>query len=55
MSFGTGALPGTPKNTLPLKECPKCGQHKEPSGGVQIGPGKWRCHECWIRFTLRKK
>lgn len=55
MSYSSPTLPGSTKNSQPLKECSKCGGKKEPAGGIQMSPGKWRCSSCWIGFSLRKK
>lgn len=48
-------LPGSTKNTQPLKECAKCGQMREPTGGVNMTPSKWHCASCWRGFAFRKK
>lgn len=47
-------LPGSSKNSQPFKLCSKCGQHREPTGGVQMSPNKWRCASCWRGFQFRK-
>lgn len=35
------------KGNRPLRLCFKCKQEKVPEGGVDVGPGKWKCAECW--------
>jgi hypothetical protein len=47
-------LPGSTKSSEPFKECSKCGVRKDPKGGIEMTPGKWRCATCWRGFALRK-
>jgi hypothetical protein len=42
-------LPGSSRNTQPLKLCDKCETKKPPEGGVQIRAGRWYCKACWIK------
>ena len=51
----TPMLEGSMKNTKPLRECFKCGQKREQTGGVEMSPGKWRCASCWRGFSLSRK
>ncbi len=38
------------------KLCSKCETMKPPEGGVEMGPGRWRCASCWtVRATRTKK
>lgn len=55
MSEPVVLLPGTRKNTEPLRGCSKCGQQKEPAGGVQMSATKWRCAACWRGFMSNRK
>lgn len=52
------ALAGNP-HKQPVHQfrlCTKCGQTRAPEGGIEMGPGKWHCAECWtIRATRTKK
>ncbi len=55
MSDSPVLLPGSTKNSSPLKECSKCGNKREPAGGIQLSPSKWRCASCWRSYVFRKK
>lgn len=35
-----------------LRECAQCGHQREPSGGIELRPGRWICANCW---TLRQQ
>ncbi len=39
-------LKGANKNHRPLKECSRCKENREPSGGIEMG-SKWICAACW--------
>lgn len=54
MSQPTVMLAGSMKNTQPLKVCSKCEQNREPAGGIQMSPTKWRCARCWRGFNAKK-
>lgn len=37
-----------------FKTCAKCSQSRAPEGGVEMGPTKWYCAECWALRAMRK-
>jgi hypothetical protein len=39
--------PGTPTDSGPLRECSRCDLDKPRAGGVELGPNRWTCSECW--------
>lgn len=47
----------TPKQPVhQFKYCTKCYSNRPPEGGVEMGPGKWLCANCWtIRATRTRK
>lgn len=55
MTGPTVALPGSLKNDKPFKLCSKCGDKKDPAGGIEMSPGKWRCVSCWRGFQAKRK
>lgn len=55
MSGPTVILPGSSKHAHKLKECSKCGDKKDPAGGIQMSPSSWRCAGCWRGFGLKRK
>ena len=48
-------LAGSLKSTHKLRECSKCGHQREPSGGIEMGPGRWICAPCWTRRAQKKR
>ena len=30
-----------------MRLCFKCNRERVPEGGVDVGPGKWKCVDCW--------
>lgn len=55
MSGPVVPLPGSSKHAHQMRECSKCLKQKDPGGGIQMSPTKWRCSECWRGFTLKRK
>lgn len=55
MTGPTVALPGSLKNDQRFKLCTKCGKDKDPAGGIEMSPGKWRCVTCWRGFQAKRK
>jgi hypothetical protein len=49
MSFTTHPikLEGSRKSANPLRTCGRCGEERDPGGGVDVGPGRWHCASCW--------
>lgn len=48
VTHGSGiVLPGSLKNTKPLKECSRCGNEAEQASGVQVSATRWHCYKCW--------
>lgn len=47
-------LPGSAKNSRPLKTCDKCNTPSEQSAGVQLSQAKWICFKCWRLKQSRK-
>ena len=33
----------------------KCQDSRPPEGGVELTPGKWRCVNCWIEISRRRR
>lgn len=46
-------MPNTPITSGRVQYCGKCGTTQPIEGGVDLGPGRWRCALCWI--AARKK
>jgi|DEB0MinimDraft_3_1074331.scaffolds.fasta_scaffold55565_4 hypothetical protein len=36
-----------PKSSSAMRLCFKCNRERVPEGGVDVGPGKWKCVDCW--------
>lgn len=47
----------TPQERHPgvLRECVKCQRIAPPEGGVERGPGRWQCGNCWRLFASARK
>lgn len=48
-------LDGSRKGDYSLRNCSKCGESRDPHGGIEMSPGKWRCASCWRLFNSIKK
>ena len=48
-------LDGSRKSEGAMRECSKCGELRDPHGGIEMSPGKWRCATCWRLFNSIKK
>lgn len=55
MSGPTVELPGSLKNDQRFKLCTKCGNKKDPAGGIEMAPDRWRCVSCWRGFQSKRK
>lgn len=55
MTGPTVALPGSLKNDQRFKHCTKCAKPRDPAGGIEMSPGKWRCVSCWRGFQAKRK
>ena len=57
MSFirRTLTLNGSQPYLHPRRKCDKCEKEKAPEGGIQMGPTKWHCAECWTRKAVVRK
>lgn len=38
---------GTPVDAGPIRDCSRCDLPKPSGGGVDLGPGRWACGDCW--------
>ena len=38
-----------------MRECCKCKRDRIPEGGIETGPGKWKCVYCWRASTFKTK
>lgn len=47
-------MPGgrPPQPAHQFKLCSRCGQSRPPEGGVEMGPGRWRCAACWVKRAV---
>lgn len=41
--------------THPRKTCSKCEESRIPEGGIEMGPGRWVCAECWAKRASRRQ
>ena len=49
-----GMLPGSHRDSRPLRQCDKCKADEAPMAGVQVGP-KWLCRQCYKSRQERLK
>jgi len=46
----------TPKQPVhQFKHCSKCNESRAPEGGIDLGPGKWYCANCWALKAIKNK
>jgi hypothetical protein len=46
------SLPGSTVDKGPLRNCNRCEIDKPRGGGIEVGPGRWNCADCWKQRRL---